>query len=681
MLRDRRTIVMSVVLPLLVMPILLFASHAMNTRRERRLANAVFDYVLTGPRALEIRSVLEGAAPPAVATDEPSIAQFREVHTADAEKALADGAIHFYLEATRVADATGALGAGRNRGTRGESRDMDEPLWPLPPGSTVVTIVFRGDRDDSETGANRMRRLLIDTRRKLHHAALRDHGFPVPPGGVARVETANLASEGQIAGLTLGRLLTPLLLLFLLSGGAVVAIDSLAGEKERGTLETLLTTAVGRAEIVAAKQLLILTVAVAITVIQVGNLLAYVGFRLIPTTMNLSAAVSPLTAAVLLVLYLPVAALVSSVLLLISGHARSYKEAQLYFFPVFLVGMLPSLAAVLPGLALRSAIVVVPVANISVAVKEILIGQPDWPFVAIAWATTAAAALVTSRATTRALSTERLISPAAVEATGLASGATLFPRHVVRWFALLWAANLILSLNFSTRVDIRIQTLVTLLGIFLGGSLLMIRRYRLDAREALALRPVRPAVWVGVLTGVPAGILTGVGVFRLANLVLPVPDRLIESFGELLLPETVPIWQLLLLFTILPGVCEEIAFRGILLYGLRRRLRPAALVLVVGLVFGLFHVSLFRIAPTAYLGMLLATVVLLTGSIFPAMAWHALHNGLSLVAGEWGWSFTRAEPGTYVAAAAVLAASFWLIWRNRTPYPDLRRRRPTGRHT
>jgi len=678
MLRDRRTIVVSIVLPLLVMPIVLFASHAMNERRERRLARAVYDYVLTGSRASEIRSMLEDSGARPVDPDEPSVSQFHEVTTADVEASLAEGAIHFYLRAESVGDVAPPPDTAGERGT-GDRRHEDEPLWSLPPTVTVVTIVYRGDRDDSETGANRMRRLLIAQRRELRHAALRDRGFQVPPGGVARVETANLASEGEVAGLTLGRLLTPLLLLFLLSGGAVVAIDSLAGEKERGTLETLLTTALARAEIVAAKQLLILTVAVVITVIQVGNLLAYVGFKLIPTTMNLSAAVSPLTAVVLLVLYLPVAALVSSVLLLISGHARSYKEAQLYFFPVFLVGMLPGLAAVLPGLPLRSAIVLVPVANISVAVKEILIGQPDWPFVAIAWAMTATAALATSYATTRALSTERLISPPVAETTELAGGAALFPRHVVRWFALLWATNLIIGLNFPTRTDIRIQTLVTLLGIFLGGSLLMIRHYRLAAREVLALRPVRPAVWLGVLTGVPAGLLTGVGVFRLANLVVPVPQRVIESFGEFLLPEAVPTWQLLLLFTILPGVCEEIAFRGVLLYGLRRRLPPAALVVVVGIVFGIFHVSLFRIAPTAYLGMLLATVVLLTGSIFPAMAWHAFHNGLSLAAAESGWSFARAEPGTYVAAVAVLAASFWIIWRNRTPYPDLRRR-PSGEH-
>ncbi len=661
LLRDRRTIVMSILVPLAVMPLVLFGSHVMNQRRERALAETVYEYAVTGPRAADARAVLADARKRALAAGETF--RFQEAAAADPARALAGGTIHFYLDAETVAEArAGAPPAGSSA----------EPLAALPPDVPAITVVFRGNRDDSAEGARRVRRLLADARRERRGAALAARGFPVAAADLAAVVPVDLATAGQVAGLALGRLLTPLLMMFLLTGAAVVAIDSLAGEKERGTLETLLTTAVARAEIVAAKHLLVLAVALIITVIQIVNLLVYVGFHLIPTTVNFSAAVSPATALLLLVLYLPVAALVSSVLLLVSGHARSYKEAQLYFFPVFLVGMLPGLAAVLPALPLRSAIVVVPIANISVAVKDLLIGHADWPFTAVAWLTTAGAALWTSRLSAKGLSTERLIVPAAAEAGELAGGPALFPRHVLRWFAVMWAVLLVLGLNFDTAVDIRVQTAVNLIGIFLGGSFLMIRRYRLDVREALALRPVKPAVWVAVVAGVPAGLLTGIGVFRLAGLVVPVPPTVIEAFSEALVPASVPTWQILLLFTILPGICEEIAFRGMLLHGLHRRLHPAALALAVGVIFGLFHVTLFRIAPTAYLGVVLASVVLLTGSIFPAMLWHALHNGLGVLAGQYGWSLSAAEPGTYAAATAVLAACFWIIWRNRTPYPGLR---------
>jgi membrane protease YdiL (CAAX protease family) len=471
----------------------------------------------------------------------------------------------------------------------------------------------------------------------------------------------------------LGKTLTLLLLLFVMSGGSVVAIDTLAGEKERGTLETLLASAATRGEIIAAKHLAILAVALVVTVIQVGNFLLYVGFKLIPASSGWAAAVSPPVAGLLFLLYLPVAALASSVLLLVSGRARTYKEAQLAFFPVFLLGMLPALAPLMPGVTLRSAVVALPVANIAVAVKEVLTGTFDWPMIALAWVATAAAAAWTARQAERGLSAERLVSAAdRIEALG---GPELFERRVVRNFALMWAALLVSGVWLGEDADIRLQLLINLVGIFLCGSLLMIRSYRLDARQAFALRPVRPVVWLAVLAGAPAGLLTAVGVFRLASLVLPVPEKMMEAFGEALLPEGLPLWQVLVLLSVAPGILEELAFRGVLLHGLRRRFRPVVLALVVGGVFGLFHVALFRLVPTAFLGVALAAVTLLTGSIFPAMAWHALNNLLGLLAGHYRWPLSELDLDFYAAAALVLAASFWLLWRTRRPYPGLRQRR------
>jgi membrane protease YdiL (CAAX protease family) len=83
-------------------------------------------------------------------------------------------------------------------------------------------------------------------------------------------------------------------------------------------------------------------------------------------------------------------------------------------------------------------------------------------------------------------------------------------------------------------------------------------------------------------------------------------------------------------------------------------------------------VTLFRIAPTAFLGVLLAAVTLLTGSIFPAMLWHALNNGTSLLLGRFDLPLDKAEWGVYLAGAAILVAAFWIVYRNRTPYPGLR---------
>ena len=77
---------------------------------------------------------------------------------------------------------------------------------------------------------------------------------------------------------------------------------------------------------------------------------------------------------------------------MISAYAKSYKEAQLYFFPVYLVSLFPSVAGVLPGIRLRSAVVAVPLANVSVAVKEIMVDKFDWPMIGVAFAAMTGAA-------------------------------------------------------------------------------------------------------------------------------------------------------------------------------------------------------------------------------------------------------------------------------------------------
>src|SRR5205085_9521478 len=115
-----------------------------------------------------------------------------------------------------------------------------------------------------------------------------------------------------------------------------------------------------RGDVIISKLFVILTVAGIITVIQSANLLLYVGLKLIPVPANFAVNASPAAALLLFFLFLPVAALAGSVLLLISGYAKSYKAAQMYFFPVFLLGLIPGLTPMVPGLSLRSAIVFVP---------------------------------------------------------------------------------------------------------------------------------------------------------------------------------------------------------------------------------------------------------------------------------------------------------------------------------
>ena len=629
--RNPRVLVFAVALPLVIWPLMWFLTSLTTERRQERIESRTYMYaVADDPRDADTRAWLEralavvgeeGPADDADTTDAPAVRFERVEAPDDFEAALDEEQLHVHV----------AWEAGAGDGAE-ENVDVDsETLGNAGNAGDAaqhIVLSYRADLDASDAAEGYLRRALERTRVEVREGRLAAAGFEVPPEDLLPVERIETASEEQTSGLLLGRILTAIIVMMMLTGGSIVATDALAGEKERGTLETLLTTAASRIEIVTAKNLSILTVAFATSVLNIANIVLWMQLDVIPAPAGLKLVIPVGAALLLLFLYAPAAVLLSSSLLLVSGRSKTYKEAQLLFAPVMLVSLAVAAIPVLPGIALRSAIVAVPIANLGVAAREILTGQYDWPLIAAGWAVTAAAAAVLARASVRALSAEKLITASDIDAADLTGGPTLFPRRVGRWFAVLWALLLVWQLNVGGGIDSRLLIVINM-AIFGAAAWLMLARYRLPIRETLSLRAPPPAAWLGVLIGVPAGLLLADGVVRLASLAMPIPEEWIEAMAEAFGAD-IPVWQMLFFFAILPGIFEEIAFRGVLLHGLRNRFRPVQLVLVAGIAFGFFHVDLFRIPGTSFLGVLLVIAVLRSGSVYPAMAWHALHNALAL---------------------------------------------------
>ena len=629
--RNPRVLVFAVALPLVIWPLMWFLTSLTTERRQERLESRTYFYAVAddpsntehAPDAamwLERALAVVGDEDPAEdadASDGPAVNFERVEAPADFAAALDEEELHVL-----VAWESGTADDDANE-------DVDrEAVENTGDGAPRVVLSYRADIDASDTAEAWLRRALQRTRVEVREQRLAAAGFEVPPDELLPLERIETASEDQTSGLFLGRILTAIIVMMMLAGGSIVATDALAGEKERGTLETLLTTAASRIEIVTAKNLSILAVAFATSVLNIMNIVLWMQLDVIAAPAGLKLVIPVGAALLLLFLYAPAAVLLSSSLLLVSGRSKTYKEAQLLFAPVMLVSLAIAAIPVLPGVALRSAIVVVPIANLGVAAREILTGHYDWPLIAAAWAVTAAAAALLARASVRTLSAEKLITASDIDAADLTGGPTLFPRRVGRWFAVLWALLLVWQLNIGGGIDGRLLIVINM-AIFGAAAWLMIARYRLPVRETLSLRAPPPAAWLGVLVGAPAGLVLADGVVRLASLAMPIPEAWIEAMAETLGAD-IPVWQMLFFFAVLPGIFEEIAFRGVLLHGLRNRLGPVQLVLVAGIAFGFFHVDLFRIPPTSLLGVLLVIAVIRSGSIYPAMAWHALHNALAL---------------------------------------------------
>jgi membrane protease YdiL (CAAX protease family) len=401
------------------------------------------------------------------------------------------------------------------------------------------------------------------------------------------------------------------------------------------------------------------------------NFLIYIQLRLIDLPASFALELPPAAIVYLLMLFLPLAAAVAAGLLLLSAYAKTYKEAQLYFFPVYLLGLAPALAAVLPGIRLRSAVALVPVANVSVAVREILMGRPDPPMILVACAVMTLTGIWLMRTSARMLTQESVVVPAQLEAEDLAGGPALFRKRVLRWFAVMWAMIFAVAAGIPQLATFRAQILFNEVVVFLGAGLLMIKVYGLNVRETLSLRSVNPAAWLAVLIAIPPAHILGYACFRLANTIVPAPQQLLEQFSREFMPAGLPAWQLYFFVAVLPAICEEIGFRGLLLHGLRRRLQPHALVLVVGLIFGLFHVSLFRIAPTAFMGVVLTAIAVMTGSIFPGIVLHMGNNAFAVwVSGNNAMPLESLRWWDYFAAMLIFALAMWIIYRTRRAADD-----------
>jgi sodium transport system permease protein len=196
------------------------------------------------------------------------------------------------------------------------------------------------------------------------------------------VERINTAESRENVGEKIGGFIAYLLVPLVLAGASYPAMDIGAGEKERGTLETLLICPISRTAIVLGKFFTVLTtglVSAALTVISFGGwgylIGSMAGVDVVAKTME---TLGFIDLTLILALLLPLSAIFAALLLSLSIYARSYKEAQNYIGPVTMLVFMPLVVAILPGVELNWKTAMVPVLNVALSIKELVKGTIDY---------------------------------------------------------------------------------------------------------------------------------------------------------------------------------------------------------------------------------------------------------------------------------------------------------------
>jgi sodium transport system permease protein len=236
---------------------------------------------------------------------------------------------------------------------------------------------------------------------------LESRGVPVEVLKPFTIQRQNVAPPAKVAGSLLGGMLPYIIIILCMTGAMYPAIDLTAGEKERGTMETILCCPVGRTELVLGKFLMVLTASVGTVVLSLLSMGATFQFAKRVLAGSAPREVLQTVATIdigglagVFLMLLPVAVMLSAALLMVGLFSKSFREAQSYCGPLMLVVIVPAIAGMLPGMELNASLAVVPLLNVSLVCKEMISGTWHWNYIllifgsACLYATAALAAAV-----------------------------------------------------------------------------------------------------------------------------------------------------------------------------------------------------------------------------------------------------------------------------------------------
>ena len=464
-----------------------------------------------------------------------------------------------------------------------------------------------------------------------------------------RIQQREIESTQKTRGF-LG-LLPLVLMLMTVTGGVYPAIDLTAGERERDTLETLIALPIPTVHLLLAKYVAVFTVTMLTGLINLVAMTATVYALRMETQLFGSDGINPGLAVALVMIQVVFGMFYSAVLLAITSSSRSFKEAQAYLIPLMLMSIAPGLSILLPGWHLEGFIAVVPLVNMLLLARDVFEGSANLlPGVAAVASTLIYAACALALAA-------QVFGRDAIAVGSRGSWGDLIRRpQVMRdgpsimlalltlamMFPLYFFANGLLSRTADTASPgVRLMTSGALtISLFVLIPAAIAAWQRLALKTTLQLNPSSPIIW-------PIVILLGLGtwpwVYELVMATQQIgfaqldPERL-KLVSEILERwKNVPLFLMVLCLGIIPGVCEELFFRGYMLGAMKQSMRPWLAIIFCGTVFGVFHViaaegaTLERLLPSSALGCLLSWIAVRCNSVLPGMVMHVIHNSSLLV--------------------------------------------------
>lgn len=363
-LRDKRTIISMILIPLLMFPVIFGVIGYFMEGQVKKMEAKTHPIILLGSgNAPELAQALTGDT------------LFQVIETPmdmeAAKKLIEDDAVQAIVN---IPDSFAVNLAAYLIGDGGEA--------------PKVEVLFKKSKVEAEIASDKVINTIRQYREKIIADELVKRGIKADLTKPFVIESVNAATQEEMGGFMAGMLIPYIIIILALTGAMYPAIDLTAGEKERGTMETLLVAPVGRLEIVLGKFLVIMTASIATSALCLLSLSTSMsnGFMMMPDDAQF--VLSPAGIAGVLVMMIPVAMLFSALLMALAVFARSYKEAQSYISPLMIFVILPAMLSNFPGVEISAGLAMIPIVNVSIMMRESLTGHFDFAMAGLSFLST-----------------------------------------------------------------------------------------------------------------------------------------------------------------------------------------------------------------------------------------------------------------------------------------------------
>ncbi len=616
-LRDKKTVLMMVVVPLIIYPLIMLFGMQIMTNVSQDMAKSTYNIAISGDNRNEYVRYFES-----VDSEEYSV----EVKLSNGlDKDLQEGIIDVYIKIS--------------------------PDWVT--GGDKVNIHYLSASNRSNYAVDVVLEILDDYSNQKTEEMLIEEGLdPEQVLSPVKISYVDCSTAEESTGSLLGSILPFMLVVSILMGTMYPAIDTTSGEKERGTLETVLTLPVSSQELIFSKFLAVGLFGIAsalLNIISMSGVMAYM-FNMMESlgadafgSFDLSKFIPPMIIGVLCVFAFAI--FVSALSMCVCAFAKSYKEANNYITPVTLVVMLASFISFLPNVELTKTMALVPVANLCLLLKDLLVFKFNYINIMLVLISNIIYGIVS------VLILGKIYNSEAVMFGDGQSGIQIFEKRSNMkkggvptlgdcGFVIVLMALVYLYVGSSLQLKYGTTGLVASQLLFVAVPLGVVLYSKKSVKETFNLHTCSPKKFIG-------GIFLGIGtifwnlfISSISTLIFKDSAKALEGGLDGYMPEKFIFGVMVIAVT--PGICEELFFRGYVFSALKGKLKVVTAILLSAALFGAFHMSLVKFLPTAFLGGMIAYIGYRTKSIVPGMVIHFLNNTFSCVAMYYPVEMTRA---------------------------------------